>query len=254
MNSELKPQLNSAVVAKPVVKKKKKGIQKVLSDFWASRYLQLLILPGLAYYIIFCYIPMYGVIIAFKDYRLVDGIMGSEWVGFQHFIDFFENPWCWQLIRNTFLLNFYNLLFAFPLPIIFALLLNEVRSVRYRKFIQTVSYLPHFISTVAICGMVVMFLSPSIGIVNRVITALGGEAIYFMIEPRWFRTIYIASDLWTDLGWGAIIYIAALSNVEQQLYEAAYIDGANRIQMMWRISLPSIKNTIVVLLILRIDR
>ena len=236
----------------PVKREKPTGFKKLLRDIWNSRYLQLLILPGLIYFIIFKYIPIYGVQIAFRDYKLADGITGSRWVGLKHFRTFFTGPYAWRLIRNTLLLNFWSLICEFPLPIIFALLLNEVRPIKFKKFVQTVSYLPHFISLAAIIGMLSMFVSPSIGIVNKAIMALGHEPIYFMSDPNWFRPLYIISGIWTGLGWGAIIYIAALSGVDQGLYEAASIDGANRWRLMWHISLPSIKGTIVVMFILRI--
>jgi len=234
--------------------KKKSKFQKLLFDLWASRYLQLMILPGLVYFIIFKYMPIYGVQIAFRDYKLRDGIVGSRWVGLKHFETFITGPYFFQLVRNTLLLNFYSLLFTFPLPIIFSLFLNEVRPLVFKKFIQTVSYLPHFISLAAVIGMLSMMVSPSIGIINKIIEALGGESIYFMAEPRWFRTLYVISGIWTGLGWGAIIYIAALAGVDMQLYEAASIDGANRVQLMWHVSLPAIKNTIIVMLILRIGQ
>lgn len=234
--------------------KKKSKFQKLLLDLWASRYLQLLILPGLVYFIIFKYMPIYGVQIAFRDYKLRDGIVGSRWVGLKHFETFITGPYFLKLVRNTLLINLYSLLFTFPLPILFALFLNEVRPLMFKKFIQTVSYLPHFISLAAVIGMLSMMVSPSIGIINKIIEALGGQSIYFMTEPRWFRTLYVASGVWTGLGWGAIIYIAALAGVDMQLYEAASIDGANRVQLMWHVSLPAIKNTIIVMLILRIGQ
>jgi putative aldouronate transport system permease protein len=227
---------------------------RLLLDIWNTRYLQLMIIPFLIYFIIFKYIPIYGVTIAFKDYKVVRGIAGSPWVGLRHFMTFFKGPYFVRLVRNTLLLNVYNLVFTFPLPIIFALLLNEVRPLIFKKFVQTVSYLPHFISLAAVIGMLVMFVSPGTGIVNKIITALGGEAIYFMAEPRWFRPLYVISGVWIGLGWSAIIYIAALAGVDVELYEAASIDGATRVKLMWHVSLPSIKNTVVVMLILRIGQ
>ncbi len=234
------------------VPRRKSRFHRFLLDLWDSRYLQLLILPGLVYFIIFKYIPIYGVQIAFRDYKLRDGITGSQWVGLKHFRTFVTGPYFWQLVRNTILLNFYSLLFSFPIPIIFALLLNEVRPLFLKKFIRTVSYLPHFISLAAVIGMLTMLVSPSIGIVNKIIVALGGTETYFLAEPRWFRTLYVISGIWTGLGWGAIIYIAALAGVDTQLYEAAAIDGATRVHMMIHVSLPAIKNTIIVMLIMRI--
>jgi putative aldouronate transport system permease protein len=229
------------------------GIKRILISLKNSAWLQLLMLPGLIYFIIFKYIPMYGVVIAFKDYRIVDGIFGSEWVGLKHFLAFFNNPYAGRLIRNTLIISAYSLVFTFPLPIIFALLLNELRPLWYKRFVQTVSYLPHFISLTAVIGMIVMFVSPSQGIVNKLLHSLFGvEPIHFLAEAKWFRTLYITSEVWTGLGWSAIIYIAALSGVDMELYEAAAIDGATRVKQMIHVSLPSIKTTIIVLLILRL--
>ena len=223
-------------------------------NLYKTRYLQLLALPGLIYYIIFHYIPMYGGIIAFKDYKVKLGILGSPWVGLYQFERFFNHPEFWRLIRNTLLLNFYRLIFVFPIPIIFALLLNELRGKFYKRFVQTVSYLPHFISLPAIIGMLFMFLSPTDGVVNNVLKNLGMESVYFMAQPEWFRSLYVLSDIWTSTGWGAIIYIAALSNVNSELYESAAMDGAGRIRMMWNVSLPSIAPTVVIMLLLEIGK
>lgn len=224
---------------------------RLLKSLNRTKFLQLLLLPGLIYYIVFQYVPMYGVIIAFKDYRIREGILGSDWVGLRHFKDFFNYMYSWRIIRNTVLLNFYNLIFGFPMPIIFAILLNEVRNLRYKKFVQTISYMPHFISTVSIVGILTMILSPTSGIVNIIISKLGGTPIYFMTRTEWFRTIYVASGVWQDLGWDAIIYIAALASVNQELYEAAVIDGASRLKQIWHVSLPGIRSTIVIMLIMR---
>lgn len=210
-----------------------------------------MLLPCLAYYIIFHYIPMYGVVIAFKNYSLRLGIFGSPWVGMKHFQSFFSYPFLWRLIRNTFLLSLYSLVWGFPMPIIFALLLNEVRNVRYKKVVQTISYLPHFISTVSVVGMLMMILSPQSGIVNNMLKILGRDTIYFFAETKWFRTIFVGSGIWQNIGWDAIIYIAALSAIDQELFEAAVIDGANRFQQIFHITIPSIRPTIAILLIMR---
>ena len=224
------------------------AIRKIITNRW----LLLLLLPGLAYYIIIKYIPMYGLIIAFKDYNLKKGIVGSEWIGFKNFISFFSYPYFFRLLKNTFLLNFYGLIIGFPLPIIFALILNEVRILPLKKAVQTISYMPHFISIVAVVGMLTLILSPRDGIVNKIITDLGGEPIYFMAETEWFRTLYISSDIWQGLGWSAILYIAAITSINPDLYEAAYMDGASRIKQMIHITLPGILPTITILLLLRI--
>lgn len=239
------------VTTTPAKKHKNGYWSKLFKSLNRTKYLQLLLLPGLIYYIIFHFAPMYGVIIAFKDYKIRSGILGSPWAEFKYFQEFFNYMYFERLIRNTILLNLYELIFGFPMPIIFAILLNEVRNLRYKKFIQTVSYLPHFISTVSIVGMLMMLLSPGNGIVNVIIKALGGESIYFMTEVEWFRPIYIMSGVWQNLGWDAIIYIAALASVNQELYEAAVIDGASRLKQIWHVSLPGIRSTIVIMLIMK---
>ncbi len=212
-----------------------------------------MLLPGLIYYIIFRYVPMYGVVIAFKDFNARLGILGSPWIGFEQFIRFFTHPYFFRLVRNTFLISFYSLLIGFPAPIILALMLNELRNQTYKRFVQTVSYLPHFISIVAIVGILTLLLSPTNGFVNVVLTKVFGmEPIYFMAEPGWFRPLFVASGIWQNIGWGAILYLAALSQVDVQLYDAAIVDGTSRMQKIWHISLPSIMPTIAILLILRI--
>ncbi len=217
-----------------------------------QKYLFFMILPCLAYYFIFHYMPMYGVIIAFKKFDMVKGIMGSSWVGLDNFVRFFEGPYAFRLIKNTLLLSIYNLIFYFPIPIIFALFLNEVKNKWFKKAVQTVSYLPHFVSVVIVVGMLQSMLSPSTGIINRVITSLGGESINFFMRPEWFRTLYISSTIWQEFGWGSIIYLAALSSVDAGLYEAAHLDGAGRFRCMWHITLPAISPTIITLLILKV--
>lgn len=233
---------------------KKGRLKKLGTQIYRTRYLQLLALPSLIYFIVFHYIPMYGVIIAFEDYRVREGILGSEWIWFDNFIKFFNHPDFWRLIRNTLLINIYQIILVFPIPIMFALLLNELRNQQYKKVVQTVSYLPHFISLPAIVGMMVMLLSPSNGIVNKLIEALGGEPIYFFAEPGWFRSLYIISDIWTSTGWSAIIYIASLAGVNSELYESATIDGASRWQKMWYVSVPCIAPTIIIMLLLSIGK
>jgi putative aldouronate transport system permease protein len=228
------------------------SVRSLLISLKKTKALQFMLIPGLAYFIIFHYVPIYGLIIAFKDYNLRLGILGSKWIGWENFRRFFDYVYFFRLLKNTFLLNLYNLLWGFPLPIILALFLNEVRNIVFKRFVQTVSYLPHFISTVAVVGMLYMILSPSTGIVNRIIMALGGESIYFVADKAWFRTLYIGSGVWQSMGWGAIIYLAALSGVNDELHEAAVIDGASRVQRILHISLPSIIPTIVIMLILNI--
>ncbi|MDR3167418.1 MAG: ABC transporter permease subunit [Treponema sp.] len=224
----------------------------LLGQIKKTKALQLMLIPGLIYYLVFHYVPIYGLIIAFKDFNLRLGILGSQWIGLDNFKRFFNYVYFFRLVKNTFVLNLYSLLWGFPMPIILALFLNEVKNLFFKRFVQTVSYLPHFISTVAIVGMLYMILSPSTGIVNRIIMALGGESIYFVADKAWFRTLYIGSGIWQSVGWGAIIYLAALSGVSDELHEAAVIDGASRVQRIFHISLPSIMPTIVIMLILNI--
>lgn len=219
-----------------------------------DRYLLLLVLPCILYYIIFKYVPIFGIAIAFKDYNMYRGVFASDWVGLKYFRMFFESPDFWPILRNTFLLGFYKLLFGFPAPIILALLINEVRNSIFKRFVQTISYLPHFISNVVVAGIVVMFLSPTSGMVNRLLEMVGLDKINFMVEASWFRTIYVSTDIWQHVGWGTIIYLAALTAIDPQLYEASRIDGANRWKQMLHITLPGIAPAIVILLILDIGK
>ena len=220
-------------------------------QMWNHRYLYLLLLLPIVYYIIFCYWPMYGVQIAFRKYNVRLGVTGSPWVGLKYFEKYLTDAYFWKVVRNTLLLNVYSLLFSFPAPIILALLLNELKSSRYKKLVQSISYLPHFLSTVIVCGMVVNFLSNS-GPINDVIVSLGGERIQFLMQPGYFRTIYIASGIWQNIGWNSIIYFAAIAGVDPQLYEAAIIDGAGRFKQAIHVTLPAIIPTIMIMLIMAI--
>jgi len=195
---------------------------------------------------------MYGVLIAFKDYRVSLGIWGSPWVGFEYFIRFFESFFFTRLVANTFLISLYSILWGFPIPIIFALILNEFRDGAFKRVIQTISYFPHFISLVVVCGMIIDFLSPQGGIVNQLIVLFGGSPINFLGMPQWFRTVFIGSSIWQGFGFGSIIYIAAISGINPELYEAARIDGAGRFKQMLHVTLPGIRGTILTLLILNI--
>ncbi|WP_370639140.1 ABC transporter permease [Cohnella sp. REN36] len=217
-----------------------------------SKYLLLLILPTMLYYVLFKYVPMFGLVISFKDYNLFKGIWASPWVGLKYYKMFFESPDFYVLIRNTFLLGFYKLLFGFAAPIILALLLNEVKNAFFKRFVQTVSYLPHFISNVVVASMVLLFLSPSSGVVNEFIQWLGFEPINFMMEAEMFRSIYVISDIWQNAGWETIIYLAALTAVDPQLYESAKIDGAGRFKQLLYVTLPGIAPAIVIVLILNV--
>ncbi|MEN6314225.1 MAG: ABC transporter permease subunit [Clostridiaceae bacterium] len=222
-----------------------------LGKQWSKhKYVYIMAVPVVLYYLIFYYEPMYGALIAFKNFSPGKGILGSPWAGFKHFEMFFNSYYFERLIKNTLLINVYGVMFAFPAPIILALLLNEVRCNSYKRLVQTVSYLPHFVSLVVIAGMILEFTSKD-GLVNDIIAILGMERISFMTKPQWFRTIYIASDIWQGVGWGSIIYLAALTNIDPQLYEASKIDGAGRWKQMLHITLPGLAPTVIILLILR---
>ena len=219
---------------------------------WAARYLYLMFLPVFLYYVIFRYGPMLGLSIAFKNYNAFLGFDKSPWVGFKYFEQFFNSVYLWRLVRNTLLINLYDLLFNFPAAIILALLINEVQKRRFKKTVQTITYLPYFISSVVIASMVVQFLSPSSGIINNLIASLGGERQYFMVQPESFRTLYTLMNLWKSIGWNSIIFLAAISGINGELYEACMVDGGGYLRRMWHITLPGIASTIVVLLIMRL--
>lgn len=230
--------------------KKKSILYRLIRD----KYLLLLMIPGIAYFIIFSYTPMVGLLMAFQKYQPFKGMWESPWVGFENFAEFFRSPYFIRIIRNTILLNVYLIIFGFPAPIIFALLLNEVKVSGLKRSIQTISYLPHFISTVVIVGMAVNFLSPSLGIINQAIRAFGGEPVYFLTEPGWFRPIYVFIDVWKSVGWGSIIYLAALAGIDPELYDAAHVDGANRWHKIRYINIPGITSTIIIMFILRMGQ
>lgn len=229
-------------------------LKKLCKQFDKSKYLFLLFLPGLIYYIVFKYMPMYGLLMAFQKFDFMKGIWGSKWVGFAHFVRFFNDPQAFRIIKNTVLLSVYSLLWGFPIPIILALLLNEISNTTHKRVIQTISYLPHFISEVIIIGILINFLSPSDGIINKMIEMLGGERVFFMKDPGWFRTLYISSGIWKEMGWGAIIYIAALAGINPEIYEAAIVDGASRWKQCIHITLPSLIPTITILLVLNLGK
>ncbi|MEG0566568.1 MAG: ABC transporter permease subunit [Lachnospiraceae bacterium] len=235
------------------VKKKDRFLRCLKSNLQKHPTLYFMAVPVFIYYFVFHYLPMYGIIIAFQNFVPARGILGSEWVGFKHFIDFFSDPYFMRVVKNTFALNIYDLIFGFPIPIIFALLLNEITRTKYKKFVQTVTYMPHFISTMVICGLATTFLK-SDGVITYIITLFGGEATNYLGKPEAFRSIYTIMNIWQEFGWGSIIYIAALTSVDPVLYEAASIDGANRFQKAVKITLPCISPTIVTLLILRMGK
>jgi len=218
-------------------------------DFSRNKLLYLMVLPVVAYYIIFAYWPMYGIQIAFKDFSFGKGYLGSPWVGFKHFEAFFNSFYFPRVMRNTLIISFLQLVFMFPTPIIFALMINEVRNRLFKKWVQTISYLPYFISLVVIIGIINEFCV-SDGLINDIVAFFGGERTSLLQSSANFRTIYIASGLWSHLGWSSIIFIAAISTIDPELYQSAIIDGAGRFRQVWHITLPGIRPTIVILLIL----
>lgn len=235
------------------LEKLEKGkISTAIANLMKYKLLYLMILPGLVYFIIFKYLPMAGLVISFQDYQPYLGITGSEWVGFKHFIRLFTEPTFFMLLRNTLILFGMNILFFFPLPIIMALMLNEVTNRFFKNMIQTIIYIPHFMSWVIIVSITYVFLSLDGGVVNELIASLGGEKIGFLTSPEWLRTMYIGQIIWKELGWSTIIYLAAVTTVDPMLYEAAGMDGAGRLRKMWHVTLPAIRPVIITLLILKI--
>ncbi len=236
-------------------KQKEKAMRKRLikRDWRMNKAVYLMAIPVIAYFIIFNYIPMGGILMAFEDYSIKKGIFGSSWVGFANFVRFFNSVYFWRLIRNTLLISFYGLIFSFPLPIIFALCLNEIRNLKFKKVTQTISYLPYFISIVVVVSILQDF-TKSDGILTQLAALFGDTGGALISRPEWFRTLYIGSNLWQHLGYNSIIFISALAAIDQQLYEAAVIDGASRWKQTIYITLPELASTIVVLLILRLGQ
>jgi len=226
--------------------------QSIWSEYKKHKLLLLMLLPGLIWYLIFYYGPLYGIQIAFKNYRIADGITGSEWVGLDHFIRMFSTDGFTEILGNTLIISFYHILFGFTAPIILALLLNEIRSNVFKRVSQSISYLPHFFSWVILGGILDVLLSPTNGVVNHLIQLIGLDPIYFLGDPKYFRFTLVTSAIWKEIGWGTIIYLAALSSVDSHLYEAAIVDGANRWKQTLHITIPSIMPVIAILFILRI--
>lgn len=231
--------------------KKESGISAFFKEMKINRFLYLMAVPGLLYYIIFCYAPMYNIIIAFKDYSPFLGTWGSPWAGFEHFERFFNSIYFTRVIKNTLGLSVYSLAVFFWIPIIFALLLNELRCKTYKKLVQTFTYIPHFISTVVLCGIITGFCRQN-GLLNDIIAFFGGERSNLLMRPELFKTIYVLSDVWVGTGWASIVYVAALTGIDPALYEAAEIDGAGRFRKWISITIPGITPTIVTMLLLNI--
>ena len=242
----------SSEVSIQSARKKPKKERPLLKKIAKNKMIYLMITPGLLYLIIYKYLPMYGLIISFQDYKPYRGISGSEWVGFEHFNRLFTSPDFWMILKNTLVLFGLQLVIFFPIPIIIALMLNEVRRNYYKRAIQTLIYLPHFMSWVVVVSISYVLLTMDGGLVNGVLETLGFQPINFLLDSSWFRPMYILQIIWREAGWGTIIFLAAISSVDPQLYEAARMDGANRFRQIWHITLPAIKSVIVILLILKI--
>jgi putative aldouronate transport system permease protein len=247
--------VDTALKTKPANAKKPVNSQnyfaRVKKNYQKNKWVYYMAIPVVLYYIVFKYIPMFGIVIAFQDYRPAKGFFNSDWVGLAHFIKFFKSPFAFRVIRNTLMINLYQLLWGFPAPIILALLLNEVRSQKYKKTIQTLSYLPHFISLVVVCGILTNFSLTS-GLLNDILELFGFERQNLLANVDFFRSIYVGSGIWQGIGWGSIIYLATLSNTDPNLYEAAVIDGAGRLKQAIYITIPTIVPIMVIQLIMRI--
>ncbi|MBR5248519.1 MAG: sugar ABC transporter permease [Lachnospiraceae bacterium] len=225
--------------------------RSLIKQIWRCRHVYIILLPVILYYIIFSYLPIGGNVMAFQKYSLVKGITGSKWVGLDNFKMFLSTYNFWNLLRNTLRLSIYTLVVGFPITIIFSLLLNEVKNLKFKKVVQTVTYMPHFISAVVMCSIVILFLA-SEGAINDLITSLGFKRVAFMTKASYFPTIYVVQHLWQSLGWSSIMFIAAIAGVDQEQYEAAYIDGAGRFRQAIHVTLPGIADTIIIVLILNI--
>ena len=225
--------------------------KRIRRDLSRYKYVYIMLIPIVIWYILFCYRPLLGNVIAFKDYKASKGIWGSPWVGMKHFTAFFSSFYFWRLLRNTLLISLYGIIFSFPAPILLALLMNEMHSRWYKRTVQTITYMPYFISMIVICGMLMDFLKMD-GVITTILAALGMPNENYLMKPEAFRTIYVASDIWQNCGWNSIIYMAALSSIDQELYEAAAIDGANRFKQTLHVTLPGLLPTIMILLIIRI--
>lgn len=238
----------SAIIAPKAMKSGPKK-SSVISQYIRYRYFFVMLLPVMAYFGLFHYGPMYGIMIAFKNFYPLKGIIGSPWAGFTHFEEIFKSLFFLQVLKNTLIISFYKLLFGFPAPILLALLLNEVRRAKFKKLVQSVTYLPHFISWVVLAGMVIEMFSPSRGPVNIILQSFGVNPIYFVAEPGWFRGLIVGSGIWREVGWSSIIYLAAITNIDPEMYDVADLDGAGRLRKIWSITIPSIMPVIIIMFI-----
>lgn len=222
--------------------------------YWKYKYLTLLLLPAILYFAIFMYGPLYGLQIAFKSYTFFDGIWGSAWVGMEHFQRLWQLDSFKEVFRNTIVISLYKFIFGFPAPIAFAILLNELKNVMFKRVVQTISYFPYFVSWVILAGIFTQFLSPSIGPVNILLKSIGLEPIYFLADTNWFRSVLVSTDVWRELGWGTIIYLAALSGINPELYEVAKVDGASRFQRIRYVTLPGLYPVVTIMMVLSIGK
>jgi putative aldouronate transport system permease protein len=229
------------------------SVSHFIREVVKMRYYYFLLIPAIIWFLVFCYYPMYGVIIAFKNYRFVDGIIGSEWVGLFNFVKLFRSPSIYDVLKNTISISLLRIVFGFPAPILLALLFNEIRNAKFLKITQTITYLPYFMSWVVLGGMLAQMLSPSSGIINQVIKVFGGQPIYFLTDTNWFVPALIASGVWQSIGWGSVIYIAVISGIDVEMYQSADIEGASRLQKAIYITLPHLGSTISIMLILTIS-
>lgn len=237
------------------LKNGKKGEHAFLKSFVQykkQKTLVLMFLPVAIYFLVFHYAPMYGVTLAFKDFNITKGILGSPWVGLKHFKILMGTTTFTRALRNTIIISFAKLIFGFPMPIILALMLNELRNIHFKKVVQTISYLPHFLSWVILAGMFMQFLSPSNGFVNHIISSFGAKPIFFMADNKWIRPVLVITDIWKGMGWGSVVYLATIAGISPELYEAAECDGANTFQKMFKITLPLLAPTIAVIFILNV--
>lgn len=244
--------MDANVKARPV-SNKKSVFQSIAAELKKNKYLYILAIPVVAFYLIFLYGPMFGLVIAFKDYNIGQGFLASKWVGLKYFKEYFGSVYFLRTLSNTFIISLMDIVFGFPFPIIFALMLNELKGKWFKKTVQTASYLPHFISVVVICGMITDFFGTD-GLITNIISKITGENMNYIGDPRYFRSIFVGTNIWQQFGWGSIIYIAALAGVDTELYEAATIDGAGRWKQLWNVTIPGIMPTIMIMLILKVGR
>lgn len=242
------PEPSDAIAAAVPVPRSGSTLRRMIRN----RYMYIMILPGLVYFIVFKYFPMWGLVMSFQDYQPYKGITGSEWIGFEHFHKLFTDPEFWKIFKNTILLFVYNICFYFPVPIILAVMLNEVTNSFFKKIIQTIVYIPHFLSWVIVVSITYVMLTMDGGIINQMLVSMGFGKVNFLMSSGWFHPMYVIQVIWREAGWGTIVYLAAIASIDPQLYEAARMDGAGRFRQIWHVTLPGIRTVIIVLLILRV--